>query len=444
MLHCSEVAWWEGKQGVEKMTGSLNSVAGEPETIIVLESTANGLNHFYERWVSARDGAEDPHTGESYVHIFVPWWRDPAAATAFPTVEDRERFIETIGDTNSYGEIVEDEPMLIEAYSLTPEQLLWRRQKIRENPTSSVDLFNQEFPHSDEAAFIGSGRTVFGGVLISRAIKAAEAAPAPVVGTLRGDEYVEIRSRRSTTRVPTRAIWVPGDEMRPGEHELLVWEHPKRVADEWPDEVAEQDRIDGAYVMSGDVAGGEGANFTEGDFHCVQVFDHRTRAQVAVHASRMPIEELPEWMLLVGLYYNLALCAPEVNNHGIYVVETLAKTFRYKRMFRRKRLDAALQNDDQKRLGWRTDQVTKPMMEGTFATALKAETAGIRDVRTARELNTYVINEKGQHEAQAGQHDDRLIAAMIAHQVMELMRPPRREKRPARSAWEPVDPMTGY
>lgn len=443
LVHLSEIARWEGAQAGRKMLAMLNALPDEPETICVLESTANGLNHFYKRWVSARDGAADPDTGETYVHLFVPWWREPAAATLFSTLEDRERFIETIGDTNAYGDVAEDEPMLVEAYGLTPEQLMWRRTKIRADHQGNVDLFNQEFPHSDEAAFIGSGRTVFGGILVARAIKAAEAAPKPVEGTLRPAELVEKRTRAGTIMVPTAAEWVAKDEMRSGEHVLEVWEHPKHAADEWPDDVPEELRIDGAYVVAVDAAGGEANTFTQGDYHCIQVFDHRSHEQVAVHESRMDIQLLPLFVLCVAIYYNRAWLAVEVNGPGIAVVDPLGKTYRYGRMFRRKRIDRVRQVEED-RPGWSTDQVSKPVMEATFGAALQQDTHGLRDIRTARQLSTYIINEKGKHEAQDGEHDDRLVTAMIAHRVMEVMRPPRAGKRTKRVGYEAIDPLTGY
>ena len=48
------------------MIGLLNALPQEPETICILESTANGLNHFHRRWQQAVSGGEDPDTGESF------------------------------------------------------------------------------------------------------------------------------------------------------------------------------------------------------------------------------------------------------------------------------------------------------------------------------------------------------------------------------------------
>jgi hypothetical protein len=86
MLHLSEVARWKEPRRADpssKMLALLNALPYEPETIAVLESTANGMNFFYRRWHDAVNGAADPDSGETYAPIFVPWWRDPTCAQPF-------------------------------------------------------------------------------------------------------------------------------------------------------------------------------------------------------------------------------------------------------------------------------------------------------------------------------------------------------------------------
>jgi len=467
MLHLSEVARWEGDQASRKMLSLLNAVPYEPETIIVLESTANGLNHFHRRWISAKEGLDDPDTGETYVALFVPWHRDPGCSLPFATEDARQRFLEGIGDEARFGEIAAEEVQLQELYHLTPEQLYWRRMMIRTQHESSVELFKQENPASDEEAFIGSGRTVFSGMLIARAIKAAEESPAPVRGTLRATDWEDKRSRAGTTRLPVSVEWVPAGQMSPGELVLDVWEHPVKaqqgrppanimapslqsspeVLERYARERAEADQDarapteDGAYVLGVDIAEGEANTFTTGDYHVLQVFDHRTHAQVALHESRCDIHLLPLWCLMVALYYNRAWLAVEVNGPGIAVVDPLHKDYHYNRMYRRKRIDSTREVEE-KRPGWRTDPVTKPAMESTFGLALQSDTHGLRDPKTARQLSTYVITERGRHEALLGEYDDRLMAAMIAHRVIETQRPPRLGQRERRL--RPSDPLTGY
>jgi hypothetical protein len=437
MLHLSEIAWWEGQQAAKKMLAMLNAVAYEEDTVIVMESTANGLNHYHRRWVLAKEGARDPDTGETYLPLFVAWWRDQAASIAFATPDARERFCETIGDTRSYGEIAEDERMLIELYGVSAEQLHWRRMQIRTQHENSVELFNQENPHSDEAAFIGSGRTVFSSILVARALKAVEAAPEPVRGTLRPSEKVTKRTRAGTIEVPTGAIWVPEANMRGSEPVLEVWEHPVKAG-----EGDDAEKIDGAYLIGADIAEGDANTLSGGDYHALSVFDHRTHEQVAVHRGRMDLHLLPEWALLVALYYNSAWLLVEINGPGIAVVEPLHKDYRYSHMYRRKRIDSKTDIEEDRLPGWKTDGVTKPLIESAFGSALQDSTHGLKDRQTAREIQTYVINEKGRHEAQPGEFDDMLMAAMIAHRGMEVLRPPRTKSE--RKKRDPRDPITGY
>lgn len=460
LLHLSEVAFWESAQAMGKMLAAMEAVPYQPETIIAIESTANGLNHFYRRWRSAREGSADPDlSGEVFTPLFVPWWRDPECAMAFSDAESRARFVDSIGKTSELGEIVEDEPMLVELYAATPEQLLWRRMKIQGQPDRSVQTFNQENPHSDEVAFIGSGHTVFSGILIARAIKATEAAPEPVSGTVRTPEtaWEERRTRSGTKRIPTAAIWVPREQSKHDEHLLEVWE-PPRKASEAPQSIIDEqgverpttefERREGAYVLFCDVAGGESSTLSEGDYHAVKVFDHHTRREVAMHNSRMELQQLPLWLLQIALYYNEARLAVEVNNMGIYVVETLHKEYRYRRMYRREAV-GVVEDQESNRAGWETNKSTKPAMEGTFMDVLGSDICGgIRDPQTARQLTTYIVVQKAasstpKHEAQSGEYDDRLMAAMGAQQIMTMRRPPKIGGKRV-DPFKAIDPVSGY
>jgi hypothetical protein len=89
--------------------------------------------------------------------------------------------------------------MLRDALGLTPEQLLWRRMQIRTQHEDNIDLFKQENPATDEEAFIGSGNPVFPGILVQRAIRAAEAGAGAGAGDAAGEgvrvEAVAARGR---------------------------------------------------------------------------------------------------------------------------------------------------------------------------------------------------------------------------------------------------------
>jgi len=445
MIHLSEVARWKESSTsgpASKMLALLNALPYEPETICVLESTANGLNFFYRRWQDAVAGQADPDTGETYVPVFVPWWRDQGCAQQFSSEDARARFVETIGDTRRYGEPAEDEPALQELYDLTAEQLAWRRMMIRTQHENKVELFKQENPSSAEEAFILSGRPFFSSVLVAKAIKAAEAADAPVRGTLRAAGFEMKRTARGQTKVPTGAVWVPEELQKAGEETLDVWEHPVTRESQLLLPEAER-QPEGAYVVFCDVAEGKEDTFDEGDFHAIQVFDHRTRMQVAEYESRLDRHLLPYWLLLIALYYNRAYVAVEVNSVGVAVNDPLAKEYRYPKLYRRRRRDRRSE-DTTEIIGWQTNPSTKPLMEGAMGAALEGDTrGGLRSVKAARQLTVYVKDEKGRRGAMPGEHDDLLMAVMGCHQVMEEYRVPGEPGKKKRR-YQPLDDVSGY
>jgi hypothetical protein len=124
MVHASEYAHYEDPDyGV----GLFNAMPLEPDTLGIIESTANGFNHFWKLWDMAVRGAED-ETGALWQPLFYGWHDNPRNALAFINDHARERFEHTIGDEDGGGDL--EEPLLIENYGATLEQLNWRRALI--------------------------------------------------------------------------------------------------------------------------------------------------------------------------------------------------------------------------------------------------------------------------------------------------------------------------
>ena len=451
MLHGSEVAHWDDPAF---LVGLLNAVPKTPETVVVLESTANGFNHFYERWQRAVEGAEDPETGGLYVPLFYGWQDNPANSMTFASDGARERFAATLGDPDRGGD--EEEPVLLEEFGCTLEQLRWRRITIAEECGGSVEQFHQEHPATPEQAFIGSGQPVFAQILVTKAIKHAERASAPVDGVLRGVDLRTRRTRSGTVEVPQRALWVPAGTERQDldvprwglTDRLQVWEHPLNEATQAG--IPEADvKPDGQYVVFVDVAQGRSTTTEDRDYSVIQVLDHVTRMQVARYRSRIDLHDLPMAALLVALYFNEAWLAVEKTGLGIGVVDTLRKDLRYRKMYRTRRPGDDARSDAREQLvGWETTQRTKPLMEQTFGQALKDGTHGLRDVATGREFTTYVEDPKNaaKHWAQKGAHDDLAMAFMGVHRVAAELRPRDPNARRDRSVRgrSVADDVTGY
>ena len=141
LLHGSEVAYWPNAS--EHAKGILQAVPNEPNTEIVIESTANGLgNYFHQQWQMAESGESD------FIAIFVPWyWQDEYKR---PVDKDFK--------------LSEEEEDLVRLYGLTPEQINWRRFKISELSVEGINgikAFRQEYPCTAVEAFQFSGEDTF-------------------------------------------------------------------------------------------------------------------------------------------------------------------------------------------------------------------------------------------------------------------------------------------
>jgi hypothetical protein len=449
LLHGSEVAHWDS---ADTLIGLLNAVPKRPETIVVLESTANGFNHFHDRWQRAVEGAEDPDTGGLYAPLFYGWQDNPFNALPFASDAARDRFERTVGDPDGGGD--DEEPWLMEEFGTTLEQLYWRRVTRDEECDGKVDVFHQEHPATANQAFIGSGQPVFPGILVSRMLSAADAEPEPVQGLLRGDDWKERQTRSGTVRVPQKALWVPESAVEPVDVDtwglpwkLVVWEHPVNALTE-AGKPAHERLPDGQYVVFVDVAQGAGTTTEDRDYSAIQVLDHVTRRQVARYRSRIPIHDLPLVALLIATYYNEAWLAVEKTGLGIGVVEALAKDYRYRRMYRTRRAGDDERSDSRDHLlGWSTNPQSKPLMEQTFGQVLRDGVHGLRDPITGREFTTYVEDPKNRarHGAQRGAFDDLAIAFMGAHRVAAELKPrdPNEKKGGRMRGWKVADDVTG-
>ena len=136
-LHLSELAFWQGDKKVT-MTGLLQAVPNTPDTMIAIESTANGFEYFKELWDDAVAGKND------FVPIFIGW------------NELQEYKMPYTG-----FELTKEEKELQKTYGLTLEQLTWRRWCIANNCGNDIEQFKQEYPINPEEAFISTGKCYF-------------------------------------------------------------------------------------------------------------------------------------------------------------------------------------------------------------------------------------------------------------------------------------------
>ncbi len=184
LVHAFEVARW-GEHGVSNaadvLANLLKSVPRLPNTVVILESTAEGATgDFYTRFVDAID-AEDFLSGKiipragSYVRLFAAFFQ--FSDSAIRLTDDEKNEIQMTLDAN---EEWDGERELIEEFGVVGEdgitrlgetvkdfdvweQLAWRRYAIHEECKKDKEIFNRDYPSSWKKAFQKSGGMRFNG-----------------------------------------------------------------------------------------------------------------------------------------------------------------------------------------------------------------------------------------------------------------------------------------
>lgn len=362
-LHASEVAYWGNAP--ETMLSLLQAVPDHEDTMVIVESTANGAQGwFHDLWRGAKAGRN------GFEPVFVGWNMIDEYSVPFRDNERREGFAPTLS---------EEERELAMARGLTFEQLNWRRMCVSDKCGGREDVFRQEYPLFDQEAFLTSGRPVFAAAGLDRQYAEAEA--------------------------PAERGEVADGQIRPASGgRLKVWRRP------------EQGEM---YVIGVDVS--EGIEVLAGrdrfDNSCVQVLRREGLEQVACWAGKIDPDALADVVMFLGEYYNNAFTGVEANNHGLTTLTALKGRYQY--LYRREIFDERSRRRTEK-LGWLTTVRTRPLMIDCLARAIREGELVVRDEETLSELLTFSYDKNGRACAQEGCRDDRVFALAVALQMYEF------------------------
>ena len=350
------------------MTALLQCVPDEPNTLVVLESTANGIGgYFYDMWNDACEGKND------FTPLFFPWFTDSSYKTEFEDEKHKEYFIKEIEAMvpDSSGKMVHTEEWyLMHEYNLTLEQLYWRKKTIANKCGGDLEMFHQEYPATPQEAFIASGRPRFD----TRVLREYElnCVEPNNIG------YLELKERQITYHEEPNAM-------------LQIWQMPVK---------------DKVYTIGADVAEG----LETGDYSVAIVMDDSLNV-VAKWRGHIDPDLYGLELAKLGWFYNEAYIAVENNNHGLTTLKSLLR-LEYYNLFYTKSYDRV--NDVvSKKLGWSTTKKTKPLMIDKLAEYIRERHLGIYDKEIIMECYSYVIDEKGITNAQEGKHDDCVMSSGI-------------------------------
>ena len=231
----------------------------------------------------------------------------------------------------------------------------------------------QEYPDNPEDAFLKSGRPVFD----LRRLRELE--PQNPVGMGYLDEHLRFIDDGGA---------------------LHVWEYPDE---------------EGKYVIGADPSQG----LEHSDRASVHVINARNGHVVATWCGLIDPDLLGTDILArLGAWYGQALIGVESNMHGLTTLTALRRANYFPIYYQRSpKYKNSVPTDV---LGYRTDQVTKPLMIDELGKELRGDgKLKLWCTETLAELRTFVRTDKG--KMQGSPFDDRVISLAIANQMLKFV-----------------------
>lgn len=186
------------------------------------------------------------------------------------------------------------------------------------------------------------------------------------------------------------------------------------------------------YVIGADTAGDGSDSFV------AQVLDNRTGEQVAKLRQTYDEDLFAKQLFCLGMHYNKALIGIETNYSTFPVMEL--ERLRYPRQYVRESIDDYT-HKVKKSYGFQTNTKTRPVIIAGLVEVVRESAELICDQTTLEEMLTFVRNEDGRAEAEAGAHDDCVMALAIAHYIRPQQRylqelPEGKKQRWTADMWE--------
>jgi len=373
MAHLSEVAYWKtsAMHNPDDVVRSVcGSVALEPETVIVLESTANGVgDYFHDEWLRAKSGCSDKEP------VFVPW-------------HEIGIYSRPLEDPAALWQELDEYELGLWRDGCTLEQINWYHSKRKEY--RSHQLMMAEYPSNASEAFTTSGNMPFIQEDLDELEKGCDLPPL-LVGDIQGRGPCGEAAKQDL-----RLVRVPGGLLK-------VWEMP-----------LPRSPLPVRYMVVVDVGGRADTS----DYSVIAVWRMRSagRREAIVAQWRGHIDhDLLAWKSMqLAKFYNNALLVIESNTltneaaragESDYILQELYGV--YGNVYQRA----------PKKLGFHTNVKTKQMAISALIGALRRRSYVERDIAAVNEMRTYEEH-NGRYAARLGKHDDILMTRAIGLLLM--------------------------
>jgi hypothetical protein len=193
-LHGTETSSWGDEEGLASLLASLAET--NPLRYYMFESTARGFNMYHDMWTVAKKA-------RTQKAIFCGWWRNQLYAA-----DPESDIYRTYWDGKLSAEEKEwtREVRKIYNFEINSRQMAWWRWKLYEG-LKDESLMYQEFPPTEDYAFIMTGSSFFSTARCTDAMKVAKRIEANYFRFSMGANFQDTELLKSNARLSTMTIW---------------------------------------------------------------------------------------------------------------------------------------------------------------------------------------------------------------------------------------------
>ena len=382
-FHGSESAFW-----IDAKTLLIGlAEAFTKNCIVILETTANGYNHYKELW-------DDDN---NYTKLFFEWWKTSEYRLEFESSNVSSEFTKHV--TEATESLTDDADMdswifhrlnWLKGKGLDWQQLYWYYNKWKDKKSS----IKQEYPCSPEESFLATGKNFFNMEIVAKRL----------------DELKELQKSHK----PIRGYFIY-------QYGTSHWTNEKTILDD-SIEFVEDYEIGYVTLFNRDIpktepftigadTAGDGSDYNQA--YCINT----KQEQVAWIRLNKDEDLFADQLYCLGKMYNNALIAPEVN-FSTYVVNTLVNR-EYPHIYVRENSPDAISKQLVKKYGFLTNKATRPAMLGELKTLVRERAEVINDIEMLKEMFTFIIDERSKPIAIVGEHDDTILAYAITIYAQE-------------------------
>ena len=415
LVHLSEVALLketDGKKPEDIVRSACSGILLRPYTMIVYESTPNGVgNFFHKEYLAAKKGLSQ------FEAMFVAWFEIEQYELPFANEAEKYAFAKKLFENRRNDEVKSDreEPgtylWRLWEKGATLEAIHWYVSE-RSKYTNHGDMAS-EYPSDDIEAFTYSGRKVFSSEDVEQFRPACRAPRwiGEIYGSAdEGEKAIEgLRFKKEA------------------DGRLFIWHDVER---------SDTEEVTDRYLVVVDVCKGHTKNADFADILVIDrlfMMDGEPPVVAAEWHGHIDMDKLAWKATQVAAYYNNALLVIESNTletnntkgEAEYILTLIHEVYG-KQLYARKQSAEDIRQGLPKKYGYHTNPLTKKVVIYNLKVVIRERLYIEREEACLDEYLTYVETENNVFEAMEGYHDDRLMTRAIGMQVcyheMELPR----------------------